>query len=71
MIADVTLADATEMFAKALRRRMGQDASMYARKRAAELHASNDYEGEEVWRAVADASENLRNEDCRLPTLGL
>ena len=67
----LSLADAMEMYAKALRRRMGQDASIYARKRAAELRAGNDYEGEEIWRAVALRAESLRKEDCFLPTLGI
>ncbi len=42
---------------------MGPEAPIYARKRADELRARNDYEGEEVWQAVAHASENIRIED--------
>ena len=56
---EVTLEQAIEIHAKALKRRCGHDAPIKARKIAQELAQAGDHEGHQVWLKVGDNAEAL------------
>jgi hypothetical protein len=60
----VTLDEAIEIHAKALKFRYGRTAPHRARERADNCSAAGDREGHVVWEKVAVIAENLL-EDCR------
>jgi hypothetical protein len=56
---EVTLEQAIEIHAKALKWRSGRDAPLKARKIAQELAQAGDHEGYRVWLKVGDIAEAL------------
>ena len=60
---EVTLEQAIEMHAKALKWRSGRDAPLKARTIAQELAEAGDNEGHKVWLKVGDIAEALLKED--------
>jgi hypothetical protein len=56
---EITLQQAIEIHAKALRAHRGHLAPRFARHRAKQLAASGDHEGHEVWQRVAAVAETL------------
>lgn len=55
----VSLNQAIEIHAKALKHRFGDRAPHLAREKAHSCSASNDHEGHLVWQKVADVAESL------------
>ena len=51
---NITLEEAIEIHAKALRVSHGRKAEKYARERAASCRRQDDHEGDHVWNKVAD-----------------
>ena len=60
---EVTLEQAIEIHAKALKRRCGHDAPIKARTIAQELAQAGDHEGHQVWLKVGDIAEALLKEN--------
>jgi len=60
---EVTLEQAIEIHAKALKWRSGRGAPLKARKIAQELAQAGDHEGHQVWLKVGDIAEALLKND--------
>jgi hypothetical protein len=60
---EVSLEQAIEIHAKALKGTHGKWAPVKARARAAQLAASGDHEGHTVWQRVAEAANAMLHEE--------
>lgn len=60
---EISLEEAIEIHARALTKRFAQRAPAAARQRAHRLKCSNDLEGHDVWRQVAEVAESLLSEE--------
>lgn len=56
---DISLQQAIEIFAKALRARYGAEAPQYARTHAKQLAKAGDHEGDAVWQKIAELAVRL------------
>jgi hypothetical protein len=61
-LMNVSLEEAIEIHARALSRRLQNDAPANARERAELLREKGDHEGHGIWLSVAEASERLLSE---------
>ena len=59
---NITLEEAIEIHAKALRVSHGRKAENYARERAAACKRQDDREGDDVWNKVADTVVQIERE---------
>jgi hypothetical protein len=67
---NVSLDQAIEIHAKALRHRFGPQAPVLAKEKAGNCSASGDHKGENVWLRVAALAEALRQTSTAAAALG-
>jgi hypothetical protein len=65
---NISLEQAIEIHAKALRVSHGRKAEYYARERAAACKRQDDHEGDDVWNKVAETVIQIEQKDLAVKT---